>query len=84
MRDAHAGAKFLKRSGFSEPYAELLADRLRYYWSVAKKAAADAAMKATERHNAAIKAQIADLQNKPFHIRIAPLETELRGKLIAA
>lgn len=83
MRAAHASVKFLKQTGFSEPYAELLADRLRYHWHVAKEAAAKASMSFTERHNADVLAQIADLPNKPFQTRIAPLEAELRSQLMA-
>ena len=84
MKQAHESVRFLRRSGFRESYAELLAGRLAHAWACAKEQAAKAAMSTKALRVVSIKEEISQLESKSFRINIAARRTELQTELALA
>ena len=84
MKQAHESVRFLRRSGFRESYAKLLADRLAHAWACAKEKAAKAVMSAKALRVVSIKEELAQLENKSFRISITARRAELQTELAMA
>ncbi len=84
MIEAHVATKRLRNSGtafMDMPYSKIFADRLSYEWYIAKKRITDANLSMAQRRCAKIRADIAQLENKSFHLDISARRSELEAEL---